>query len=83
MDVDQDLNCEELIKMAQDRDSWKMRVKGLKIKSKVESWKATAAEKKTLLKQLKNKIKTTTQPKSCFKYGGHCKLPQERQSSQF
>ena len=50
MDVDQDLNWEELIKMAQDRDSWKMRVKGLKIKSKVEPWKAAAAEKKTLLK---------------------------------
>ena len=76
MDIDWNISWEALEKMAQDRDTWKLRVIGLKIVSKAEPWKEVTTVKKALRKQIRSgESETPTQPKNCFSFKAHCTLP--------
>ena len=75
MDIDPSISWDELVKMAQDRDSWKLRVRGLKQAAKARQWAEAAAEKKALRKEIKEaEADTPSQPKSCFSFKAHCVL---------
>lgn len=73
MDIDPRTSWEDLVLTAQDRDSWRIRVRGLKLAAKATQWKEA---EKTLHKQIKiTATGTLQQPKSCFTYEAHCLLP--------
>ena len=76
MDIDHDTRWEELVRMAQDKDAWRLRVVGMKIASKAEPWDEAATAKKALRKQLKATARgTPPQPKSCFTFRAQCAPP--------
>ena len=69
MDIDPNISWDELVKKAQDRDSWKLRVRILKQAAKARQWKEATTAKKALRKEIREaELGTQRKPKSCFTF---------------